>query len=154
MDNIIITGRRLGRTRAWMEQMEKYLLENPGAVISWPSSPWPRAAKPIYDGMRINRQVHDYDDPWYVPMEWIIANPEKYADFLEHKRKVMEAWNAAFKIKSPDIVGKAIITSLTITGEAMWQTLWDDSNPKETGLKRFFIPAYRKEVDEYGNEKD
>lgn len=152
-NNVYITGRILGRTRRWMEEMEAYIKEHPGEEIMWPSSPWPKAAKPTYDCRRLNRDVHDYDDPWYVPIEWAIANPEKYAEFLENKRKTMEAWNKALNIKMPEDMGKMIITSLVDTGQAMYKTLWDDSDPQNKGLKRFFIPAYRKYVDEFGNEK-
>lgn len=150
--NINITSRRFGKLKQMMDTIEQYHNENPEAVVIGPSSPFNKYNIPIYDGSAIRRNHHDYDDPWFVPVEWIIANPEKYQELLKQKKEVMEALNKAFNIKMPEIEGKAIFTSLVDTGEAMYRTFWDNSDKSHQGLKRMFIPAYKKDIDKWGFE--
>lgn len=149
-----IKPRRIGYTKEFMEQMEAYYKENPNGVIVGPNSPYTKFDKPTYDGSKIHRYNWDYDDPWYVPIEWIIANPEKYQVFLENKRKTIEAWEKAFNIKPINIKGKAIISTITDSDDDYFSKLWDKGEPSSTGLKRFFMPAYKQDIDEYGNENE
>lgn len=130
-------GRRIRR------KFDPIVLNN---KIEWKK---PKTSTSAYDGGAITRYVEDYDDAFYIPAQLAIDNPELYAKLVEQRRKAVSivSKRMAETLNMDGIKGKAIFSTVEPLESP---TLWFDSPTNESGLKRFFVPAYSKPCDEWG----
>lgn len=77
-----------------------------------------------------------------------MKNQEAYLRILERRQAALNTWRKIFPLKDSEVTGKIIITSFQ-DGESMYQTLWNNSDTDNPGLKRYFIPAIKWRVADY-----
>lgn len=109
-------------------------------------------AKSAYDGSAIRRHYVDYGDPYYIPIQIAIDNPELYQKLLEQQRQRLEYWRQLFPLKLDEskIKGKVFISTISDDDKNAnyWKSIWEDAmDDKPNKLNRFFTPIWTKKED-------